>query len=148
MKRICLAAVLMLAVSPVAARVKPPAVLGSNMVLQRNTEVNFWGGATPNSRVRVYASIGLSYYPFREENVRAMRDSVRAALPAEYRKARIEIYTDRREVGELIPMAASVAAGSGSTSTVPKSLGSTTRVWVSVSPFTVTFTACPPEDAL
>ena len=30
-------------------------------------------------RVRVYASIGLSYYPFREENVRAMRDSVRAA---------------------------------------------------------------------
>ena len=45
-------------------------------------------------------------------------------------------------------LAASVAAGSGSTSTVPKSLGSTTRVWVSVSPFTVTFTACPPEDAL
>lgn len=37
-------------------------------------------------RVRVYASIGLSYYPFREENVRAMRDSVRAALPAEYRR--------------------------------------------------------------
>lgn len=61
-------------------------------------------------RVRVYASIGLSYYPFREENVRAMRDSVRAALPAEYRKARIEIYTDRREVGELIPMACRNAA--------------------------------------
>lgn len=61
-------------------------------------------------RVRVYASIGLSYYPFREENVRAMRDSVRAALPAEYRKARIEIYTDRCEVGELIPMACRNAA--------------------------------------
>lgn len=41
MKRFCLAAVMLLAAAPVAARVKLPAVLGSNMVLQRNTEVNF-----------------------------------------------------------------------------------------------------------
>ena len=39
--------------------------------------------------VRIYASIGLSYYPFRVENTAAMRDSVRALLPAEYRKAQI-----------------------------------------------------------
>ena len=57
------------------------------------------------SRVRIYASIGLSYYPFREQNVLAMYDSVRAVLPAGYRKARIELYTDRHEVSELIPMA-------------------------------------------
>ena len=56
-------------------------------------------------RVRVYASIGLSYYPFREENTAAMRDSVRAQLPAAYRKARIELYTDGHEVAELIPLA-------------------------------------------
>ena len=62
MKRFCLAAVMLLAAAPVAARVKLPAVLGSNMVLQRNTEVNFWGGATPNSRVRVTPSWnGRSY---------------------------------------------------------------------------------------
>lgn len=62
MKRFCLAAMMLLAAAPVAARVKLPAVLGSNMVLQRNTEVNFWGGATPNSRVRVTPSWnGRSY---------------------------------------------------------------------------------------
>ena len=36
MKKFCLVAML-LAAAPVAARVKLPAVLGSNMVLQRNT---------------------------------------------------------------------------------------------------------------
>lgn len=56
-------------------------------------------------RVQIYASIGLSYYPFREQNVRSMRDSVRAALPREFAKARIELFTDKREVAELIPMA-------------------------------------------
>lgn len=56
-------------------------------------------------RVQIYASIGLSYYPFREATTQAMRDSVRALLPAEYRKARIELYTDKHEVAELIPLA-------------------------------------------
>lgn len=57
------------------------------------------------SRVQLYASVGLSYYPFREENVRAMYDSVRALLPAAYRKARIELYTDGRLIEELVPLA-------------------------------------------
>lgn len=56
-------------------------------------------------RVRIYTSVGLSYYPFREQSVLAMYDSVRAVLPRSFRKARIELFTDRREVGELIPMA-------------------------------------------
>lgn len=56
-------------------------------------------------RVRIYASIGMSYYPFREENTQALYDSVRMILPREFAKARIELYTDRREIRELIPMA-------------------------------------------
>ena len=62
------------------------------------------------SRVRIYASVGLSYYPFREENVRAMRDSVLAVLPHDFRKARVELYTDSREIADLIPMACRNAA--------------------------------------
>ncbi len=57
------------------------------------------------SRVRVYAGVGLSYYPFREENVRAIYDSVRNVLPQNYAKARIEIYTNRQEISNLIPLA-------------------------------------------
>lgn len=67
--------------------------------------VKVQGVDASRNRVRIYASIGLSYYPFREQNVRALYDSVRALLPQEYRKARIELYTDRCEIGELIPMA-------------------------------------------
>ncbi len=57
------------------------------------------------SRVRIYASVGLSYYPFREENVRAIYDSVRNVLPKSYAKARMEIYTNRQEISNLIPLA-------------------------------------------
>lgn len=63
------------------------------------------------SRVRIYASIGLSYYPFREESVRAMYDSVRMCLPAEYRKSKIELFTDGRAVETLVPLAERSAAG-------------------------------------
>ncbi len=55
--------------------------------------------------VRIYASVGLSYYPFRAANTQALRDSVRMLLPRNLRKARVELYSDNREVGELIPMA-------------------------------------------
>lgn len=67
--------------------------------------VRIQGVDASRKRVRIYTSVGLSYYPFREGNVQAMYDSVRAVLPAEYRKARIELYTDKREVAELVPMA-------------------------------------------
>ena len=43
MKRFFLAAVVLLLAVQAEAEVKLPALLGSNMVLQRNTEVNFWG---------------------------------------------------------------------------------------------------------
>lgn len=56
-------------------------------------------------RVQIYATIGLSYYPFREENTKAIYDSIRAILPREYRKARLELYTDKHRIEELIPLA-------------------------------------------
>ena len=72
--------------------------------------VKVTGAKVSRGRVRIETSIGLSYYPFREQNVRAMYDSVRAVLPREFRKARIELVTDRREIGELIPFACRDAA--------------------------------------
>lgn len=56
--------------------------------------------------LRIYTSIGLSYYPFREANVRAMYDSVRHCLPAEFAHTPIEIYTDGQRIEELIPLGA------------------------------------------
>lgn len=56
-------------------------------------------------QVQIYASPALSYYPFREKNTRALYDSVRAVLPREYRKSRIQLYTDNHEIRELIPLA-------------------------------------------
>ena len=54
-------------------------------------------------RLEIYASVGLSYYPFREDNVQAIYDSIRAVLPAEYDRYKIELYTDRHNIEELIP---------------------------------------------
>lgn len=56
-------------------------------------------------RVQIYATIGLSYYPFREKNTKALYDSIRTILPREYRKARLELYTDKHRIEELIPLA-------------------------------------------
>src|SRR5574344_2294611 len=44
-------------------------------------------------QVQIYTSTGFSYYPFREDNVAAIYDSVRLLLPDAYRNFNIEIYT-------------------------------------------------------
>ena len=56
-----------------------------------------------NERIEIYASIGLSYYPFREENVAAIYDSVRTVLPAEYADRKLSIITDNHRIEEFIP---------------------------------------------
>lgn len=56
-------------------------------------------------RLRLNVSIGLANYPFREESVQAMYDTVRALLPPSLSKYKIEIYTDSRLIEELIPLA-------------------------------------------
>ena len=53
-------------------------------------------------RLEIYASAGLSYYPFREDNVQAMYDSIRAVLPSEYGRYKIVLYTDRHNIEQLI----------------------------------------------
>ena len=55
--------------------------------------------------LRITTSIGLSYYPFREDNVNALYDSVREVLPSKYRKKPIEIITDGNPIEEFIPLA-------------------------------------------
>ena len=39
-----------------SAEIKLPAILGNDMVLQRNSEVNLWGTATPDKNVTVRTS--------------------------------------------------------------------------------------------
>lgn len=56
MKKICLSAIMALMAFAAMAEVKLPSILGSDMVLQRNTEVNLWGTADDGSSVTVVTS--------------------------------------------------------------------------------------------
>lgn len=96
------------AAAPLDARTRTEIARTLTRIVDREvkgTSVRVQAVQASRSRVRIDASIGLSYYPFREENVRAMRDSVRTQLPPDYRKAAIELYTDRHEIAQLIPLA-------------------------------------------
>lgn len=53
--------------------------------------------------VEIKTSVSLSYYPFREDNLRAMYDSVRSKLPSEYAGRRLEIYAGRHLIDNLVP---------------------------------------------
>ena len=55
-------------------------------------------------KLEIYASIGLSYYPFRENNVQAIYDSVKMALPDKYAKYKVALITDNHRIEELIPL--------------------------------------------
>ncbi len=71
----------------------------------KGATVSVKGVSASRKNVRIVASTGLSYYPFREDNVAAMYDSIRELLPAEFRKATIELVTEKHEISGLIPMA-------------------------------------------
>lgn len=55
-------------------------------------------------QLEIYASIGLSYYPFREDNVQAIYDSVRMCLPSRYANYKLSIITDRHRIEQLVPL--------------------------------------------
>lgn len=55
-------------------------------------------------RLRLNFSKGLANYPFREERVEALYDSVRNCLGEKFEKMKIEIYTDGQPIEELIPL--------------------------------------------
>ena len=79
-------------------------------VLTRIVKREILGGSVKVDRMKaagdkleIYASIGLSYYPFREDNVKAIYDSVRMVLPTKYADYRISIITDRHNIEEFVP---------------------------------------------
>ena len=51
----------------VKAEIRLPSVLGDNMVLQRNSQVNLWGWAKPNKTVRVKTSWNRKTYRVRSD---------------------------------------------------------------------------------
>lgn len=55
-------------------------------------------------KLNIYASIGLSYYPFREDNVKAIYDSIRTVLPEKYSRYKLSVITDNHTIEELIPL--------------------------------------------
>lgn len=66
-----------------------------------------------SGQLTLYASVGMSYYPFREANVAAIYDSIRALLPESYRRKRIVLITDRHAIEQLIPRPFRSREGSG-----------------------------------
>ena len=65
MKKWLLALVAAVFCSALNAEVRLPSVLGDNMVLQRNSEVNLWGWAKPGKKVRVKTSWNRKRYRVR-----------------------------------------------------------------------------------
>lgn len=54
-------------------------------------------------RVTVNLSESMSWYPFREDNIASIYDTVRTVLPSNLRDAKIEIYAGGRRIEELVP---------------------------------------------
>lgn len=68
MKRLFLLAVMAMLPMMTKAEVKLPAVLGSNMVLQRNTEVNLWGTAKADKTVTIVTSWNGAKYKVKADS--------------------------------------------------------------------------------
>ncbi|MBO6221967.1 MAG: sialate O-acetylesterase, partial [Bacteroidales bacterium] len=69
MKRILLSIALLLsAVMLSEAEVRLPSVLGDNMVLQRDSQVNLWGWAKPRKSVRIKTSWNRKRYRVRADS--------------------------------------------------------------------------------
>ena len=57
MKRFCALVLLLCAAwAPSEAKIKLPAIVGDNMVLQQRSDVKFWGEAAPGRTVRITTS--------------------------------------------------------------------------------------------
>ncbi len=59
--------------------------------------------AVNGKRLTVYTSIDMSYYPFREDNIEPIYDSVRAVLPEQFEDYEISIVTDRHNIEDFVP---------------------------------------------
>ena len=56
------------------------------------------------SKVVIYTSVGMSYYPVREDNLQAIYDSVRYCLPANLAAKSIEIISEEHPLSYYIPL--------------------------------------------
>ena len=84
--------------------------IGSFLDEQAKTEiavgkVGIDSAAIEGNTLKLFANINCSCIPFREENVRAIYDGIKALLPASLQKYTVEVYTDDRTIEDLIPMA-------------------------------------------
>ncbi|MDD4727331.1 MAG: xanthan lyase [Dysgonamonadaceae bacterium] len=54
-------------------------------------------------KVDVYAKLTLSYMPMREKTVKTIYDSIRYHLPQQQKNYTLSVYTDQKEISDLIP---------------------------------------------
>lgn len=88
MKKILCIIVGMLCLLPLGAKVKLPAIIGNDMVLQQNTNVNLWGWATRSRKITVRTSI-IRKSKFPQNPKRSVRFSgKRTKRSVQKRKAR------------------------------------------------------------
>lgn len=69
----------------------------------RRCPVKVTGISARKGKLRINTSIAMSYYPIREDRLQSIYDSVRILLPEQYRQYEIEIISDGKPLGELIP---------------------------------------------
>ncbi len=69
----------------------------------RRCPIKVIGISAKKDKLRIDTSIGMSYYPMREDRLQSIYDSVRLLLPERYRKYEIEIVADKKPLNELIP---------------------------------------------
>ncbi|MEG1885761.1 MAG: xanthan lyase [Alistipes sp.] len=110
---ICLFLLCLLGTSPLVAGELPRQTqFRIGEMLSRIVEREISGGNTKvqsvtvsKKQVTIRMTIGMSYYPFREENVKAIYDSIRELLPDNCRKLNLALITDDHRIEELIPLA-------------------------------------------
>ena len=61
--------------------------------------------AVSGKTLQLFANMNCAYIPFREDNVAEIYEGVRHMLPAEFASHKLEIYTNKRRIEELIPQA-------------------------------------------
>lgn len=84
------------------------AKIGSYLTYKASREVNVRKVEVTSSKVvgntvKLYASISLSYIPFREADVDEIYKEVKKLLPTNYQKHKIELITDTQKIEDLVP---------------------------------------------
>ena len=61
--------------------------------------------AVDGKTLQLFANMSCAYIPFREDNVREIYNGVKRLIPNEFASHKLEIYTNKRRIEELIPQA-------------------------------------------